>query len=227
MTGRFLLAHADYIHAGFPQAAGQTGEIAVAGHDAEPVHIVGVQNVHGVNDEGRVCGVFAYGVLKLLDGDDGVFQQFLPPAARLRAGPVAINALVGGNTILGHLVQNVGNVFVGNIVGIDQQGIFLVFQMQLLLCGTAGLARGVSAPRTRCAFLFGLKGRHRQGFLVHPEFYLIAAEGHAVHPLRVVLVAGAGVLGQHPAQASARSGGGLPADFPGPARSAHSRCCGW
>ena len=65
-----LLAHADDDLAGLAEAARQAGEIAVRRDDAEPVHIGGVEEVHRVDDEGRVGGIFAGRVRELLDRDD-------------------------------------------------------------------------------------------------------------------------------------------------------------
>lgn len=39
------LSHANHRHAGLPQPGGQPGEVAVRGHQAEAVHLAGVENV--------------------------------------------------------------------------------------------------------------------------------------------------------------------------------------
>jgi len=67
-----FLAHAEHVHPGFPQTRGEPGEVAVARHDAETFHILRVEDVHRVDDERRVGGVFAGGIAVLLDRDDRV-----------------------------------------------------------------------------------------------------------------------------------------------------------
>ena len=69
-----LLAHADDGQAAFADARGQAGEVAVRRHDAEPVHLTGVEDIHGVDDHGVVGCVLAFGIAELLDGRDGVVQ---------------------------------------------------------------------------------------------------------------------------------------------------------
>ena len=49
-VGGLALPHADHRHARLPQAGGQAGEVAVAGHQYEAVHLAGVEDVHGVDD---------------------------------------------------------------------------------------------------------------------------------------------------------------------------------
>ena len=81
-----------------------------------------MQNVHSVDNHGRIGSVLAGGVTVLLDGSDGVFQQGWFPAAHRGLGPVAVDALDGGNAELGYLVEHFSNLRIGHIVGIYQHG---------------------------------------------------------------------------------------------------------
>lgn len=93
-TGRLAFAHAEHVFVGFAQAGGEAGEVAVGGDDAEAVQRGLVEQVHGVDDEGRVAGVFAVHVVVLLHGLDGVVQNHGLPVAHLGRGPVTVNAFV-------------------------------------------------------------------------------------------------------------------------------------
>ena len=65
--GRLPLAESVDGQAGLTDTRGQPGEVAVAGHDAEPVEPPRVQQVHRVDDHRGVGGVLAPGVGELLD----------------------------------------------------------------------------------------------------------------------------------------------------------------
>jgi hypothetical protein len=78
-----LFAKAEDHQPVFADACGQAGEVAVAAHQAEAVEAPGVEQVHGVDDEGAVAGVFAGGVAVLLDGMDGVFGELEAPAGQV------------------------------------------------------------------------------------------------------------------------------------------------
>ena len=119
--GRLLLAHADDREAAFADTAGQTREIAVARHDAEALHRARVQDVHGVDDHGRVGGILALSVAELLDGRDGVLQQRVFPLGMERERPVAVDALVGDGAVLRQLVGDGLYIFRRHVVGIDQK----------------------------------------------------------------------------------------------------------
>ena len=97
--GRFLLAHADDRQAAFADAACKTREIAIAGNYAKPLDRSGVHDVHGVDDHGRIGGVFARGVAELLNGRDRVLKQRIFPFRMQRARPIAIDTLVGDSAI--------------------------------------------------------------------------------------------------------------------------------
>ena len=119
--GRLLLAHADDGEAAFADATGQPREVAVARHDAEALHRARVQDVHGVDDHGRVGGVLALRVAELLDGRDGVFQQRVLPFGMERERPVAVDALVGDGAVLRQLVGDGLYILGRHVVGVDQE----------------------------------------------------------------------------------------------------------
>ena len=98
-NGRLLLPHADDGEAAFADAACKTREIAIAGNDAKPLDRSGVHDVHGVDDHGRIGGIFARGVAELLNGRDRVLKQRIFPFRMQRARPVAIDTLVSDSAI--------------------------------------------------------------------------------------------------------------------------------
>ncbi|MNQ46790.1 hypothetical protein D3C85_606160 [compost metagenome] len=124
--GRLLFAEAVDGQAFLAQARGQAGEVAVAGDQAEAVEAPGVEQVHGVDDQRAVGGVLAPGVGELLDRLDGVVEQHLLPAAQLRAGPVAIDALDAGHAVFGDLFEQAFDDGGRRIVGVDQNGQMLL-----------------------------------------------------------------------------------------------------
>ena len=124
---RLALPHADDLHAGFPKPCRQPGEIAVRGGQAEAVDGSRIENVHGVDDHGRVGGTLPGGVSVLLDGDDGIVQENPFPGGELGVGPVPVDSFVGGNAVFCGFVQDNIDVFFGNVVCVDQYGVFQFF----------------------------------------------------------------------------------------------------
>ena len=118
--GGLLLPHAVHLLARLPQADGQAGEVAVAGHQYKAVHLAGVEDVHGVDDHGRVGGVLAGGVAVLLDGGDGVLQQDGFPGGHIGGGPVSVDALDGGGAVDGDLRHHVPHGGPGGVVRVDE-----------------------------------------------------------------------------------------------------------
>ena len=104
--GRLLLAHPDHRKAALADAARQAREIAVARHEAEALDRVRIEDVHRVDDHGRVGGVLADGVAELLNRRDGIVEQRVFPLGVQGARPVAVNALVGDGAVFRKLVEN-------------------------------------------------------------------------------------------------------------------------
>ena len=106
---------------------GQRREIAVAGDNGEGVVNSPVQQVHGVDDQGHIRGVFPGDIVELLFRLDGqafqlvlpVFQGLLLPVA---VGPLYHDAAIGGD-LPDHSLQ-FGKL---GVVRVDQQRDF--FQM--------------------------------------------------------------------------------------------------
>ena len=117
----FGLAHPDHIHLLLAQPHRQLGKIAVAGHQAEAVHLARIKDVHGVDHHGHVRGVLAGGIVELLNGIDGIFQQrILLPAVPL--GPVPVDPAVGSISVIRDLVKNARRIFLTDVVRVDQHG---------------------------------------------------------------------------------------------------------
>src|SRR5690606_2177610 len=117
---RLLFTEAVDHLAGLAQARGQTGEVAVTGHQAETVEGTGVQQIHGVDDHGAVGRVLAAGVGELLDRLQRVLQQAGLPFPQSRRGPVAVDALDAGDTETGHLRQQTLDDRRIGVVRVDQ-----------------------------------------------------------------------------------------------------------
>ena len=116
-----LLAHADDGEAALAQAHSQAGEVGVGGDDAESFHRIGVEDIHGVDDHGRVCGVLTLGVAELLNRRDGILQQHLLPLNMAGQRPVAIDALVGDGAVFRQLIEDGLQVLCGDVVRVDEQ----------------------------------------------------------------------------------------------------------
>ena len=106
------------------QALGQAGEIAVAGDQAEAVEPAAVEQVHGIDDHGRVRCIFPRRIAVLLDGRDGVLQQYALPTGSGRFCPVAIDAFEGRCPVFGDLLHHPFYVGIWDVVSIDQDGKF-------------------------------------------------------------------------------------------------------
>ena len=89
---RLLLAHSYYEFAGLAQSGGQFIEIAVAGYEAESLHIAGVEDVHRVDDQADVGGVLAGSVVGLHDGGQREAGRAPHPGVEAVLGPVAVHA---------------------------------------------------------------------------------------------------------------------------------------
>jgi hypothetical protein len=117
-----LFAHAEHIDFGLAEAGGKAGKVGIRGDDAEAVKAALVQKVHCVDDERRVRRVFPRDIGILLDGLNRVVENHRAPAAHLRHGPVAVNALdVHAPEVIG-LREDNRQVFRGDVLGINQHG---------------------------------------------------------------------------------------------------------
>jgi hypothetical protein len=114
------LAEPIHIDAVFPDAGGQSREIAVGRYQAESVKPAAVKQVHGVNDQGDVGGILSGRIGELLLGYDGVLRQNIGPGLGSGIGEVAIDAANARLPDLGNLLEQSVRNLCGRIVGIDQ-----------------------------------------------------------------------------------------------------------
>ena len=148
----FGFSHADHVHLLLTQTHGKLGKITVAGHQAEAVHLAGIQDVHGVNDHGHIRGIFSYCIVELLDGVDGVFQKsVLLPAVSFR--PVSVNTAVGRITVIRNFVKYARRIFFTDIVRIYEYRKMLLFFLFYIHSPSVCLA--VFVFLTSIAQLFG------------------------------------------------------------------------
>ena len=117
--GRFLFAEAVHLEAVGEDAHGQGREIAVAGHQGEGVQLLGVEQVHGVDDHGGVGGVLALRVGELLDGLNGEGMQGFLPAFQVACFPIAVGASDVGGAVFGQLIKHPVNGLVTGVITIN------------------------------------------------------------------------------------------------------------
>src|SRR5690554_3713371 len=86
------------------------------------VYFSGIQNIHGVDDHGRVGCIFAACITVLLYGGNSVLEQYALPASQLRFGPVAINPFKGRDAKFGNLLHHSFNIGIRYIVSVDEDG---------------------------------------------------------------------------------------------------------
>lgn len=97
----------------------ESGEVAVAGDEAEAGEAAGVEEVHGVDYHCSVGGVLAGGVAELLDRHNGVLEQAFSPTLHERAGPVAVYTPHTGCAVVDHLGHQTADMFRRDVIGID------------------------------------------------------------------------------------------------------------
>ncbi len=90
------------VEPGLADPHGKPGKVAVAGYQAEAVKMMGVQQIHGVDNHGGVCGILALRIGKLLDRLDGLLEELILPPVQVGAGPVAISPLYAYGSISGN-----------------------------------------------------------------------------------------------------------------------------
>ncbi len=103
--GRCFAAKAIYHQTCCADAGSQRGEVAIARHQAEAAKVAAVEQIHGVNNQPYIGGIFPLGVGELLDGYQRMLEQNAAPAAQCLAAPVAVNALDAGYAVLGNFFK--------------------------------------------------------------------------------------------------------------------------
>jgi len=101
---------------------GKPYEVAVAGNQAEPVKMLRVQQVHGVDNHGRVRRVLALSIGKLLHGLDGQFEKRALPSIQASTGPIAVGPLDAYGPISGDLREQGPDPCVLRVVRINENG---------------------------------------------------------------------------------------------------------
>ena len=82
---------------------GQACKVAVARDDAEAIELLRIQQIHRINDQRAVGGIFPDGISELLNRLDCLLQKNVLPSPQIRSGPIAVDAPDTGNTVLGNL----------------------------------------------------------------------------------------------------------------------------
>jgi len=82
---------------------GQACKVAVARDDAEAIELLRIQQIHRINDQRAVGGIFPDGISKLLNRLDRLLQENVFPSPLIWRGPIAVDAPDTGNTVLGNL----------------------------------------------------------------------------------------------------------------------------
>src|SRR5256885_741672 len=92
-----------------------------------------MQNVHGIDDQGTVCGVLANRISELLHWLDGVLLQSLLPAIHLRHGPITVDFAKRRPTILAGLREHFLDQRRLCIIAINQHGDHFLFEELVLI----------------------------------------------------------------------------------------------
>ena len=98
------------MHGCFPQARCQACKIAVAAHQAKTINLLGIKNIHGIDNHGRISSVFPGSIAVLLNGIDGMLQQQVFPFGEVGFRPVTINAFNGRVAVLGNLFHHLCDI---------------------------------------------------------------------------------------------------------------------
>ena len=67
------------------------------------------------------------GIGELLDRDNGFLQKLFAPLGVGLGGKIAVNAAVGHGSVIAQLIEDPVQVFIGYVVGIDEEGKLFVF----------------------------------------------------------------------------------------------------
>lgn len=104
----------------FANSRGQSREVTVAADQAEPIEPAPVQQVHCVNDERAVTGIFPYRITVLLDGVDAMVGECFTPFCKLWRSEVAIDSAYGKASIAGYFFNDRRNDVWRIVVRINQ-----------------------------------------------------------------------------------------------------------
>ena len=88
-----------------------------------------MEQVDRIDGHEDVGGVLVFGVIKLLDRLDGIFEEFLFPVFEVLLGPVAVRLSDIDYPVFTQLADDAVDGTIGNIVTIDEQSdvVFVFF----------------------------------------------------------------------------------------------------
>ena len=132
--GRLALAEAEDHLAVLAQPHRYPREVGIARDDAEAVEVLGVQEVHRVDNHRAVGGVLSGSVRELLDGLYGELEELVLPAAQVSARPIPVDALDARYAIFGDLGKEALQDGGLGVVSVDEHR-----ELELLLVAEAFL----------------------------------------------------------------------------------------
>src|SRR6266478_9928894 len=74
--------------------------VTITRYDAEAIKFLCVEQIHRINDQRAIRGVFSDGISKLLNRLDRLFQKNVLPPPQIRSSPIAIDAPDTCNAVL-------------------------------------------------------------------------------------------------------------------------------
>jgi len=86
-----------------------------------------MENVHSINNQGTIGGIFPHGIAKLLNRLNGIFMENLLPASHINRRPVAIDPADGDQTVFPDLGQNIRDECWLSVVTVNEQSYFPAF----------------------------------------------------------------------------------------------------
>ena len=128
-----LFAHADDDLAGLAKPCRQFVEIAVAGDDAEALHIACVEDIHGIDDQPDVGGILPRCVVGLHDRCQGVAGGTLHPGVKPVLGPVTVHAADRDLPVFGEFTEDPGYIAGTDVIGINEQCDIEIFHCRTFL----------------------------------------------------------------------------------------------
>lgn len=90
-----LLSHTNHHLPRLPDTHGQPCEITVTGYDVKHINIVLIQQIHGINHQGKIRRVLSRGKGVLLNGKKGMLPKLSLPCGEIGLGPICIYTLDG------------------------------------------------------------------------------------------------------------------------------------
>ena len=118
----FLLAESEHLLAIGAETLDEWREVAVRGNEAKSMEILGIEQVHCIDDQRYVRGILPFDEIEGLHRLDGIFMQHFDPSAKIRLGPVTISTTDVDHTMSGEFRKDEVDFCRRCIVGIYQEG---------------------------------------------------------------------------------------------------------